>query len=103
MKGFLILLLGLVLGGILGVVGGGLVGTGLGAGAGMVTGMQSGACLAVEAARQKGLISAEQVDEIFAAAAEAMQVQLPTETDIADTDAECRKVVAELKASLAQN
>jgi predicted lipid-binding transport protein (Tim44 family) len=103
MKGFLLLLLGLVLGGILGALGGGVLGTGLGAGAGIVTGLQSGACLAVEAAREKGLISAEQVDEIFAAAAQAMQAELPPETEMADTDAECREVVAKLKASMAEN
>lgn len=60
---------GFVLGGILGLFGGGLVGTGLGAGAGIVTGMQAGACLTVEAAKDKGFIRADQVEQIFAAAA----------------------------------
>jgi predicted lipid-binding transport protein (Tim44 family) len=102
MKGFLLVLLGLVLGGLLGLFGGGVVGTGLGAGAGIVTGMQAGACLAVEAAKEKGFISADQVGQIFAAAAESIRAELPADADIANSDAECAAVVAELKKSAAE-
>ena len=109
MKTFALLLVGFIVGGVVGAVGGGLVGTGVGAGAGIVTGMQAGACLTVEAAKDKGLISAEQVDEIFAAAAESLRAQVDqiktdvaTNADIADTDAECQAVVAELKRAAAK-
>lgn len=98
MKGFLLVLLGFVLGGLLGLFGGGLLGTGVGAGVGIATGLQAGACLTVEAAKEKGLITADQVAEIFAAAAESMQAELPADADIADSDAECQAVVAKLQA-----
>jgi hypothetical protein len=101
MKSFLLILLGLVLGGVLGLFGGGVVGTGIGAGVGIATGLQAGACLTVEAAKDKGLITADQVPEIFAAAVESMQAELPDDADIADSDAECAAVVAELKESAA--
>jgi hypothetical protein len=104
MKTFMLLLVGFIGGGVVG----GLVGTGVGAGAGIVTGMQAGACLAIEAAKDKGLISAEQVDQIFAAAAESLKTQADQiKTDqaadavIADSDAECQAVVAELKRAAA--
>jgi hypothetical protein len=108
MKAFLLILIGFVLGGIVGVLGGGAIGTGIGAGAGIVTGMQAGACLTVEAAKEKGLITGEQVAQVFAAAAEMMQGEvktlesdLGTKIDIADTDAECQAVVAKLKQAAA--
>lgn len=103
MKTFLLVLFGFVLGGALGLFGGGVVGTGVGAGVGIATGMQAGACLTVEAAKDKGFISAEQVEQIFAAAAESMQAELPADTDLADSDAECAAVVAELKAAAADS
>lgn len=111
MKGLLLFLLGGTLGGVAGVLGGGLIGTGVGAGAGIATGMQAGACLTIEAAREKGLISAGQVDEIFAAAAQSMaatagDLQAGTEWkadgDFADTDAECRALVARLQRKVAE-
>jgi len=111
MKSLLLFLLGGVLGGAVGVLGGGLIGTGVGAGAGIVTGMQAGACLTIEAAKEKGLITAAQVDDIFAAAARSMAAaagdltagsERTTGTDFADTDAECRAFVAQLKQKVAE-
>lgn len=103
MKGFLLVLLGFVLGGIVGVLGGGMLGTGVGAGVGIATGLQAGACLTVEAAKQKGLISGEHIPEIFAAAAEMMRTEahIAADKEFADTDAECQAVVAKLKESTA--
>jgi hypothetical protein len=102
MKSFLLILLGFVLGGAVGLLGGGVVGTGIGAGVGVATGLQAGACLTVEAAKDKGLITQDQVADIFAAAAESMQGELPADADIADTDAECEAVVAKLKQAAAE-
>ena len=102
------MLLGLVIGGVVGVVGGGMIGTGVGAGVGIVTGMQAGACLTVEAAKEKGLVTADQVKEIFAAAAETLQVEaekiradLGGDKVFADSDAECQEVVAKLRQAAA--
>ena len=108
MKAFLLILLGFILGGIVGVLGGGAIGTGIGAGAGIATGMQAGACLTVEAAKEKGLITGDQVGQVFAAAAAMMQGELKAlesdpgaKIDLADTDAECQAIVAELKQAAA--
>lgn len=103
MKSFLFVLLGFILGGIVGVLGGGAIGTGVGAGAGIVTGLQAGACMTVEAAKEKGLITAEQVDQILAAAADTMKGQADVAgTAFAGSDAECQAVVAELKQAVAE-
>jgi hypothetical protein len=103
MKGFLLIVLGFVLGGIVGVLGGGMIGTGVGAGVGIATGLQAGACLTVEAAKEKGLITAEHVPEIFAAAGDMMRTEahIAADADFADTDAECQQVVAKLQQSAA--
>jgi len=66
MKGFLFAVIFLVVGG---AVGGFLtfgVGTGLGAGAGIIVGSQAGVCLAMETAKNDGLLTAEQVDKVIA-------------------------------------
>jgi hypothetical protein len=103
MKGFLLLLLGFIVGGVVGVLGGGMIGTGVGAGVGIATGLQAGACLTVEAAKAKGLITGEQIPEIFAAAGDMMRTEahIAADTDFADTDAECQLVIAKLKQSTA--
>ena len=104
MKTFLIALLSFVIGGVVGVLGGGLLGAGIGAGAGIVTGMQAGACLAVETAKNKGLITSDQVGTILAGAAGSIRTQ--AEQIKADpwagavsmaSDAECQAVIAKLK------
>lgn|GEM_PF-4281948 len=103
MKTFLLLLVGFLIGGVVGVVGGGAIGTGVGAGVGVATGLQAGACLTVEAAKNEGLITADQVGQIFAAAAKTIKAQadVGSDTDFADTDAECQVVVAKLKQAAA--
>ena len=99
MKGFLLVLIGFIIGGIVGVLGGGMIGTGVGAGVGVATGLQAGACLTVQAAKEKGLIVADQIPEIFAAAGEMLRAEadMGGDTDFADTDAECQAVVAKLR------
>jgi len=104
MKTFLIALAGFVIGAVVGTLGGGLLGTGIGAGAGIVTGMQAGACLTVETAKNKGLITSDQVGTILAAAAgsirtQAEQIKADPGADAVSmaSDAECQAVVAKLK------
>lgn len=103
MKTFLILFIGFVIGGIVGVVGGGAIGTGVGAGVGVATGLQAGACLTVEAAKDEGLITADQVGQIFAAAAKTIssKADVSADADFPGTDAECQAVVAKLKQAAA--
>ena len=59
--GILTFVLGLVFGGI----GGGLVGVGSGAGIGIATGLSAGVCGVAKAAQDEGLLTPEQVDQIF--------------------------------------
>ncbi len=110
MKSFLLLLAGFVLGGIAAVMLAGPVATGVGAGIGIATGLQAGACLTVEAAKEKGLITAEQVGEVLQAAGRLIadtNVQADsggpaTGPEAPKTDADCQAVVAKLKAAASQ-
>ena len=101
MKGFLLVLLGFVLGGIVTFVTTSGLLTGVGAGVGIATGLQAGACLTVEAAKDKGFISADQVEEVLQA---AFQQMATTEVDMKSDpspmgDAECQAVLAKLNAA----
>lgn len=99
MKSFLLILLGVVIGGVLGFIGGGVVGTGVGAGAGIVTGLKSGACLTLEAAREQGVITAEQESTLIEAAARTFASEdLPDGPNVSQID--CAKVVADLRAAM---
>jgi hypothetical protein len=96
MKRILIFVGGLIVGGFLTF----FVGTGVGAGVGIATGVKAGACFAVEAAKDLGFITAEQVDDVLNAAVKQIASdQVIEETTLTGTDAECEKVVAELKAA----
>lgn len=103
MKTSLLLILGILIGGALGVVGGGAVGTGLGAGTGSIEGLKSGACLAVESAKDQGLITSEQVGAIFAGVAKTANAEAPGEPAVSLPldDAECREVIADMTAAIA--
>lgn len=59
------LILGLVIGLIVGGIGGGMLGVGTGAGAGIATGLSAGVCGIANAAQQEGLLTEEQVDQVF--------------------------------------
>jgi hypothetical protein len=98
MKTFLIFILGAVVGGIACVIlASGLL-TGIGAGVGIATGLQAGACLTVEAAREQGLIAAEQVDDVLVAAGKLISSEKYAGTaTTSGSDLDCEKVVAELK------
>jgi len=66
MKGFLIAVIFLIIGGVAGGLLALGVGTGLGAAAGIAVGSQAGVCLAMETAKNDGLLTAEQVDKVIA-------------------------------------
>ncbi|MCM5570079.1 hypothetical protein M6I34_06130 [Burkholderiaceae bacterium FT117] len=101
MKTFVTFVLGLLIGG------GAMLllapaAVGVGAGAGIVTGMKAGACLTVEAAKDAGLITAEQVDQVLRAA--SIRIGASGSGDAASQggsgDAECRKLLAELASGV---
>ena len=67
MKSFILVLAGIAVGVLLSLVFAPAL-LGAGAGAGIVTGYKAGICATVEAARNKGLIAAGQVDEVLSGA-----------------------------------
>lgn len=104
MKTFLLLIVGVVVGGALSLVFSAALFTGVGAAAGIATGLKAGACLTVEAAKDQGFITAEQVDDVLNAAV----IQFKNVTDlegveqISGGDAECAKMVDELKRAVSE-
>lgn len=99
MSKFLIAVIALILGVLIGGLGGMSFGTGIGAGVGIATGLSSGICVTVKAAQDKGLVTAEQVDEIMAQAAQNLgsEVELPEGEEVAGTAAQCDAFLAKLK------
>ena len=78
-------------------------GAGLGAGAGIVVGSQAGACLAVESAKDQGLLSAEQIDQVLAGAIGKIKSKSEPLPDAkfqwVGTEADCAAMIAELEAA----
>jgi hypothetical protein len=101
MKSVLLVVVGIVAGAVAALfLASGFI-VGVGAGTGIVTGLKAGACLTVEAAKQRGFITAEQVNEVLVLAGRqiASSADLGEQALIAGGDAECAKVVADLKKS----
>lgn len=98
MKGFLLFVAGLAVGVVAMFLLAPVV-LGVGAGVGIVTGLKAGACLTVEAAKERGFITAAQVDEVLRAAGKqiASSSDMKDEVALSGGDAECAKVVAEMK------
>ena len=89
-----------------GAVGGFLAlgyGAGMGAGAGIVVGSQAGVCLAVESAKDQGLLSAEQIDQVLAGAVGKIKekAEPPPDAELrwVGTEADCAAMIAELGAA----
>jgi hypothetical protein len=94
---------------ILSLIAGGLIGAYLAFGAGMnvggvggfVAGAQGGACLALESAREKGLIPAGQIDGVIAAAIGKIkaQAQIPAEKQPkwVASEADCSMMLADMR------
>ncbi len=100
MKSFLLILLGLVIGAIAGVFLLSPFVLGIGTGVGVATGLKAGACLTVEAAKEAGFITADQVGEVLNAAIQTIaSTEIENATALSAGDAECAKVVEELKAA----
>jgi len=86
-----------------GAVGGFLAlgyGAGMGAGAGIVVGSQAGACLAMESAKDQGLLSAAQIDQALAGAIGKIKgkAQVPPDAEFewVGSEADCAAMIAEL-------
>ena len=86
-----------------GVVGGVLAlgyGAGMGAGAGIAVGSQAGACLAMESAKDQGLLSAEQIEQVLAGAVDKIKgkAEVPADGEFqwVATEADCAAMIAEL-------
>jgi hypothetical protein len=98
MRTFIIALIFLVVGGAVGAFG-----AGLGAGAGIVVGAQAGACLALEAAKDRGLLDAADIDALIADAADRIRREAPeattSELQLARSEADCAEVIAELRSA----
>ena len=99
MSKFLIAVTNLIVGVLIGGVAGMSLGTGVGAGVGIATGLSSGICVTVKAAQDKGLVTAEQVDEIMIQASKTLgsEVELAEGDEIVGTAAQCDTFLAELK------
>jgi len=78
-------------------------GAGMGAGAGIVVGSQAGACLAMESAKDQGLLSAEQIDQALAGAIGKIKgkAQLPPDAKFqwVGNEADCAAMIAELETA----
>ncbi len=100
MKSLLLILLGLVIGAIAGVFLLSPFVLGIGTGVGVATGLEAGACLTVEAAKEAGFITAEQVGEVLNAAIRTIAAtEIENAAALSAGDAECAKVVDKLKAA----
>ena len=87
-----------------GAVGGFLAlgyGAGMGAGAGILVGSQAGACLAVESAKDQGLLGSEQIDQVLAGAIGKIKGKAEPPADAklqwVGTEADCAAMIAELE------
>ena len=79
------------------------VGTGIGAGVGIATGVAAGTCSALESAKDQGLVTEEQFEQVLRGVVSKISgsVELPPEAEFADTAAECEKVLADLQKAAA--
>jgi hypothetical protein len=100
MKSFLLVVSGIIVGAVVTLVLASGMFTGVGAGVGIATGLKAGACLTVEAAKERGFITADQVDDVLnAAVSQIASANIGDEAKLSGGDAECVKLVAELKSA----
>jgi hypothetical protein len=90
------LLIGGVIGGLLGV----RYGAGMGAGGGLVVGSQAGACLALQTARDKGILSSGQVDTLIRDTVGKIKARTPLASDPnvpwVGSEADCGRMIAQM-------
>ncbi len=95
------LILGLVIGLLVGGIGGGMLGVGSGAGIGIATGLSAGVCGIANAAQQEGLLTEEEVDQVFNRAVSNLKELTPDAEDSGETivgaASECGDVLQKLR------
>lgn len=96
----------LVLGGILGFFGGAAIGFGGGAGMGIATGLSAGVCGVAKAAQDEGLLTDEQIDQVFARAVGNLRALSPESQSEAEQivggAGECDAVLERLRQAAAR-
>ena len=101
------LILGLVIGLLVGGVGGGMLGVGSGAGIGIATGLSAGVCGIANAAQQEGLLTEEQVDQVFNRAVSNLRELTPDAEESGETivgaASECDGVLQKLREAAASS
>jgi hypothetical protein len=97
------LLIGGAIGGYVGVG----FGTGMGAGGGLVMGSQAGACLAAQAARGRGILSAAQADAVIQDTIAMLKARTPLAGDQhlrwVTGEADCARMIAEMDSATPQD
>ena len=75
----------------------------LGAGAGILVGSQAGACLAVEAAKDEGLLTVEQVNQVLDGAIGKIKgkAEVPADAPFqwVSGEADCARIIAEMESA----
>ena len=102
----LIAVLALAVGLVVGGLGGAALGIGGGAGIGIATGLSAGACGIAQAAQEEGLMTAEQVDQVFNRALGNLRALTPEAETSAEpmvgSAADCDAVLARLREAAAR-
>lgn len=95
-------IIGALVGLVVGLAGGALLGFGGGAGVGIATGFTAGACGVVRAAQEEGLLTEEQVDQVFNRGLAMLQEMNPDAAaaePVVGGAAECDAALARLRAA----
>ena len=102
MKGFIIALIFLIIGG----VATGFLALGMGTAAGIAVGSQAGVCLAMETAKNDGLLTAEQVDKVIADTVNTIRgkssADVASELEWISSEKDCADMVAKMEAETAE-
>ena len=100
MKTAVLAILFLLIGGAIGGFFGVRFGAGMGAGGGLLVGSQAGACLALQSAREQGILSSGQVDIVIRDTVGKIKARTPLASDPnvpwVGSEAECGRMIAEM-------
>jgi hypothetical protein len=100
MKTAILAIVFLLIGGAVGAFLGIGFGAGMGAGGGIIVGSQAGACLALQAARDQGILSSSQVDTLIADTVGKIKGKSPLASDLnvpwVGGEADCARMIAEM-------
>jgi hypothetical protein len=104
MKIFILAIIFLLIGGAIGGFVGFGFGTGMGAGGGLIVGTQAGTCLALGAARDKGILTQAQVDGVIQETIGRIKARSPAAGDPKirwiGSEADCARLMADMDQGL---